>query len=79
MKILSSKSIYNNAVRGEHEVRIETDKAKELSDALILVREFENKVLEVSGLSKKDADWTMFRYDIRGNEVLINIEQGACG
>lgn len=81
MKVESTKRKYDGAVRGEQEVVISATKEQtdELRAALAVVGKFRMLAAQAGKHKEKDADWTMYRYTVKNDKVIVTIEAGACG
>ena len=81
MKSIKTRKIYDGAVNAASESTIEATKSEidELIQALKIVEKFKVLARESLKVKEKGADWTMYKFDVKKNVVVVKIEQGACG
>ena len=82
MKALSHTK-ENGAVKAKYVTTIEATREEitALQMALSQVEAFKHLARKASGAKQKDADWTMYSFQIRSRDgqVDVTIDQGMCG
>lgn len=89
ISIREKKTLYQGAISYKMEVTLVPDadpgksgkeSTDELRAALALVDRYRKAAFAALKLGKiADADWTMVDYAVKGDCVIVTIEQGACG
>jgi hypothetical protein len=80
MKVEKVKNVWDGAVNGLDEITFTATKEEtdELRNALAIVNKWQKQALkEVPGA--KGADWTMVKYAVKTDRVIVGVESGACG
>lgn len=79
--IFSIKTLDNGPVNGSKEVIISCtkDEADELRKALAIVDKYKKVAYKALKHKEKNADWTMEKYKVKNDRVIVIVESGACG
>lgn len=81
MNVVQAQTVFDHAVSGEYKVHIQATKEEtdELRKALATVDKYKQAALKAVKHKEKDADFTVYKYAVKTDLVVVIIETGACG